>query len=365
MGELTIPFFFSVGMFSSLGVTIGTLSDLVNKIFESDLSWWLAVKVMLLKIPEFVSYALPISVLLATLITYGRLSKDSELIALRSCGVSIYRLVAPALVLSLLVTGITFLFNELIVPAANYQATNILVEAIGEEKPFLLRKDIFYPEYEEISADNGSSFKHLKTLFYARNFDGNNMNNLTVLNNSINGLNNIIISQKAAWNQREKVWDFFDGVIYNLSSDASYQNSFYFEKRQFFLPKTPLELALQSRDPYEMNIAQAREYLKLLHLLGDEKTILMFEVRTAQKFSFPFVCLIFALVGSALGSRPNDTSKATSFGVSVAIVFSYYLLEFLVGSLGLVGLITPFMAAWLPNFIGLAMGGWLLWRCDV
>ncbi len=363
--ELTLPFFFSVGLFSCLGVTIGTLSDLVNKIFESDLSWLLAVKIVFLKLPEFVAYALPISVLLTTLITYSRLSKDSELIALRSCGVSVYRFITPALILSLLVTAITFLFNELIVPAANYQATIILVEAINEEQPFLLKQDIFYPEYEEIKGNNGDSSRLLKTLFYAQNFDGKNMNNLTILNNSPGGLHNIIISQKAVWNKREKAWDFFNGVVYNLSSDASYQDSVYFEKQQFTFPKTPLELAVQSRDPYDMNIIQARKYLKLLHLLGDEKAILIFEVRTAQKFSFPFVCLIFALVGSALGVRPNSSSKATSFGLSVGIVFSYYLLGFVIGSLGLVAILTPFMAAWLPNFIGLAIGVWLLFRCDV
>ena len=71
-----------------------------------------------------------------------------------------------------------------------------------------------------------------------------------------------------------------------------------FKERQFALSKTPLELALKSRDPYEMNILQSEEYIKLLRLLGDEKNVLMFQVRTAQKISFPFVCIIFALVGS-------------------------------------------------------------------
>ena len=360
--ELILPFFFSLGMFSSVGVAIGTLSDLMNKIVEYDLSWFLAIKVMFLKVPEFVSYALPISLLLATLMTYGRLSKDSELIALRSIGVSVYRLVTPALILSLLVTGITFIFNELIVPVANFQATSILVEQLNEERKFLLRNDIFYPEYEEVKENNGSSFKQLKTLFYAKNFDGENMKELTVLTQSPSGLNNIIVSQKAAWNNQDKVWDFFDGVVYYLNSDDSYLSSSYFEQRKFNLPKTPLELAIQSRDPYEMNIFQAKEYLKLLHLLGDEKTILMFEVRTAQKFAFPFVSIIFALVGSALGTLPNYSSKATSFGLTVAIVFIYYLSGFLISSLGLMGVFTPVMAAWLPNFLGLGIGVFLLYK---
>lgn len=362
--ELSLPFFFSVGMFSSVGVAIGSLSDLMNKIVESDLSWFLAIKILLLKIPEFVSYALPISVLLTTLITYSRLGKDSELIALRASGISIYRFVTPALILSLFVTVITFIFNELIVPTANFQATSILVQQLHENRQFLLRNDIFYPEYEEVKENNGSSFKQLKTLFYAKKFDGENMKQLTVLNRSSSGLNNIIVSEKASWNNQDKVWDFFDGVIYNLNADASYKNSSSFQQKKFDLPKTPLELAIQSRDPYEMNIIQAKEYLKLLHLLGNEKTILMFEVRTAQKIAFPFVCIIFACVGSALGSRSSNINKVGSFSLSVAIVFTYYVSGFLISSLGLIGVLTPIMAAWLPNLFGFGIGSFLLYKVN-
>jgi lipopolysaccharide export system permease protein len=81
--------------------------------------------------------------MLATLITYGRLSSDSELIAMRGCGISLYRIIAPALFLSIIVTGITFSVTEFIVPAANYQATSILVNSIQEEHPFWQNKDIF------------------------------------------------------------------------------------------------------------------------------------------------------------------------------------------------------------------------------
>lgn len=358
--ELALPFLFSVAMFTSVGVAIGTLSDLMYKIFEYDLAWFLALKVMLLKVPEYVSYALPVSVLLTTLITYSRLSKDNELIALRSSGISLYRLITPALMLSFLITIISFAFNELILPAANFEATSILVENLNEDRQFLLRKDIFYPEYQDVKANNGNSFKQLKTLFYAKRFDGKNMRNLTVVTQSESGLNNIITSEKAAWNSQDKVWDFFKGVMYSIDSDNPYPKSLTFEKKQLKISKMPLELAIQSRDPYEMNISQAQQYLKLLRLLGDEKTILMFEVRTAQKFAFPFVCIIFSLVGSSLGSRPNYNSKATSFGLSVAIVFLYYLSSFIISSLGLIGILTPFMAAWIPNFLGLGIGIYLL-----
>jgi lipopolysaccharide export system permease protein len=358
--ELIPPFLLSVGIFSSLGVAVGYLSDLANKIVDSNLPIMQAMQVLLLKVPEFVAYALPISVLLATLMTYGRLGSDSEIIALRSCGVSLYRIVTPAIALSLVVTAITFLFNELVVPAANYRATAILIESIQEEHPFWQTKDIFYPDYETVTLPNGETTQRLKSLFFAKKFDGKEMKTLTILQWLGQNLDRIIICDSARWNSQQQIWDFFQGTIHHIAPDASYGDTLFFEHEQFPLSKVPFDLAVQSRDPYEMNIVQAKEYMKLLRLMGDEKKLLMFQVRTQQKMAFPFVCLVFGVVGSVLGSRPQQMSRATSFGLSVGIIFGYYLLGFLLGSFGTIGIFSPFIAAWFPNFLGLGVGLWLL-----
>jgi lipopolysaccharide export system permease protein len=113
-----------------------------------------------------------------------------------------------------------------------------------------------------------------------------------------------------------------------------------------------------------MNIPQAIEYVQLLKLSGDEKRVRFFQVRIQQKIAFPFVCIVFATIGCALGSLPQRIGRGTSFGLSVAIVFLYYLLNFLVGSLGLTATLSPFLAAWLPNFCGFGLGLWLLWRLN-
>jgi lipopolysaccharide export system permease protein len=360
--ELIPPFIFSVGLVSSLGVAIGYLSDLVNKVVESDLPLMQALEVLLLKVPEFTAYALPISVMLTTLLTYGRLSNDSELIALRACGVSLYRIIAPALVFSLLITGITFVFSELVVPGANYQATSILIEYLKEEHPFWQKKDIFYPDYEVVYLPNAETVKRLKYLFYAEKFDGQYMKTLTILEWTGTNLNKIVVSDSATWNYKENTWDFFNGTIYKLAPDASYRDMSSFKHCQLALTKAPFEFALQGRDPYEMNIIQAQQYMKLLRMIGDEKNLRTFQVRIQQKLAFPFICIVFGLVGSVLGVRPQQMGRATSFGFSVVIIFIYYILGFIIGSLGLIGIISPFMAAWLPNFLGLGMGYWLLYH---
>ena len=360
--QLINPLLFSVGLVSVLGVAIGYLSDLADKVVDSNLPLIQASEILLLKVPEFTAYALPISVMLSTLLTYGRLSNDSELIAFRGCGVSLYRLIIPAVVMSLLVTGVTFLVSELVVPAANYRATAILVEYLQEEHPYWQNKDIFYPDYEQVILPNGDKTKRLKHLFFAEKFDGQHLRTLTVLEWLETRLNRIVVSDSATWNGQEETWDFFNGTIYQLSADASYQEADPFEHRQLPLSKAAFEFALQGRDPYEMNIIQARQYMRILKMMGDDKKLRTFQVRIQQKLAFPFICVVFGVIGSALGSTPQQMSRSTGFGLSVVIIFAYYLLGFLIGSLGLMGLISPILAGWLPNILGLAMGGYLLYR---
>ena len=145
--ELIPPFLFGVGAFSSLGVAVDALFELIRRVTESGLPISVAVQVLLLKFPQFIAYAFPMSILLANLMTYSRLSSDSELVALKACGVSVYRMVVPALMVCLIVTGITFAFHELIVPAANYQATVTLARALNDEDPAFQERNILYQEF--------------------------------------------------------------------------------------------------------------------------------------------------------------------------------------------------------------------------
>jgi len=360
VGELLPPFLFGVGLFSSLGVAVGMVFDLVRRVTEYGLTIDVALRVMVLKLPEFVAYALPVALLLATMMTYSRLAGDSELVALRSVGVSVYRLAAPAIVLSIIITGTTFLFNEMVVPAANYRAAISLERALNEEKPSFQERNIFYPEYDKVRGENGELQTVLKRLFYAERFDGKNMRGLTILDRSREGLDQIVTAEAASWNFRDNRWDFENGIIYLVSPDGSFQNILRFQHQQLQLPRAPIDLASRLRDNTEMNIAQAREQLQLISMSGDESKIRKLLVRIHQKVSFPFVCLVFGLLGAALGTRPQHTSRAASFAISVVVVFSYYVLFFVTGALGLVGTLSPLAAAWLPNLFGIGVGSAML-----
>lgn len=362
--ELIGPFLFGIGAFCSIGVSVDTVFDLIRRVTEKGLAWEIAIEVFVFKLPEFVVLAFPMSMLLASLMAYSRLSSDSELVALRSCGVSVYRLVLPAVMVSLFVTGMTFVFNEEIVPAANYRASTTLERAMKREKLPFQDRNIIHTEFGQVTGPDGKRVSMMQRLFYAEEFDGERMKKLTILDRSEQGLTQIVSAESATWNFAQNSWDFFNGTIYIIAPDGSYRNIIRFDRQQLQLPRTPLDLAKRGRDYGEMNIAQAKERLAILRQGGDRDDIRKMEVRIQQKYALPFVCVVFALVGSTLGIRPRRASKATSFGLSILIVFGYYLLAFLTNALGQIEILSPFLAAWLPSGIGLTIGGVLLVRAS-
>jgi lipopolysaccharide export system permease protein len=354
--EIISPFLFGIGLFTSLGVAIGTLFDLVRKITENGLPIDIALRVLLLKLPEFLVLAFPMAMLLASLMAYGRLSSDSEIIALRSIGIGIYRTIVPVLIFSLFAVGLSFTFNNFVAPAANYQAGVTLQEALGEKRPAFKERNIIYPEYKTIKLSDGKEERVLNRLFYAEEFDGEQMKGLTILDRSRQGVNQITTAVSASLNLTTKIWDFYNGTIYIISPNGSYGNIIRFEHQTIELPNSPLEFAKKNLDYNEMNLIQANEYLKILKTSDNETKIRKLQVRIQEKIALPFVCLVFALLGASLGIRPQNASRATSFGICVLLVFAYYLLSFISSSLGINGTLTPILSAWLPNLLGLVGG---------
>lgn len=357
LNRLSLLFIFSVGLFSSLGVTIGTVSDLGYKVTEYNLPVAIAILIFCYKIPEYAAYALPISTLLSSLIIYGRLNSDRELTALLSFGVSPRRIIAPALGFSLLITGITFVFNESIVPAANYQANLLQTPFIAKTELNLRKKDIFYSEYQ--STSNSQSSRILKRIYFAEQYRNQTLQKVTIISLERGAIEQIITANVARWSEQYKSWNLSEGEV-NQIADSGEVITEEFAHKQLSLPATLFEIAQTQRSPDDMSIRQAQEYLRLIENSARNTDIAKFAVRIQQKYAFPFICLVFALIGSTLGAKYSQLNRSKAFGYCVAIVFIYYFLGFTFGSLGITGILSPFWAAWIPNLLGFGTGIYLL-----
>ena len=127
--EMLGPLLFGIAAFTAVSLSVGVVFELVRKVAEAGLPLWAAGKVLALRMPGFLVLSFPMATLMATLLAFSRLSGSSELTALRSIGVKTWRMVVPALVLAALMTLLTFVFNDVIVPSANYSASNVLDSA--------------------------------------------------------------------------------------------------------------------------------------------------------------------------------------------------------------------------------------------
>ena len=360
LGELIGPLLFGLTLFTVVSLSVGVMFDLVRKIVESNLPWTIAVQVLLLKLPSFLVISFPMATLIASLLAYSRLSANSELTALRSVGVTASRMIAPAIALALLMTSLSFIFNDVIVPRTNRSAEFTLQSALGKAIAAEKGEDIVYSRFGRVTGSDGIVGNGLTQLFYATKFLDGKMIGVTVLDFSRFGFTQMLVADNAVWNESQAKWEFNDGKILTLTPSGS-TTSADFDRYLYPLSSAPLSIAKLPKDANNMTVGEAIEAEQLLSDAGDRKEARRLRVRIQEKFTVPMACLVFGLIGSSLGAKPNSrTSRSQGFGISVVLIFVYYVLSFSFSSLGVKGTLAPFLAAWGPVLISLAGGGVLL-----
>jgi lipopolysaccharide export system permease protein len=359
--ELLGPLLFGIAAFTAVSLSVGAVFELVRRVAESGLPVLAAVKVLLLRLPSFLVLSFPMATLMATLLAYSRLSGSSELTALRSVGVSTRRMVLPAMALALVMTLLTFVFNDAIVPRANLEATNSLERALGKAIATEQSDNALYSRFSDAKLPNGDSVKVLSHIFFARKFIKGVMFDVTLLDFSREGYRQMLTALIGKWNEDKGMWEFTNGRITNIDVASGTTTSASFDRYLYPFTRDPIEVAQLPTDASTMTVGQALTPERLLQEANNTKEARRLRVRIQEKFAFPAICLVFGLIGSSLGVRPNSrTSRSQGFGISVLLIFGYYLMSFIFSSLGITGTLIPFMAAWLPVFIGLAGGLWLL-----
>ena len=360
LGELIGPLLFAIAMFTVLALTVGVLVELVRQIAEFNLPVLIAIQVLLQRLPSFLVLSFPMATLFATLLAYGRLSTNSELTALRSVGVTATRMIIPALVLALVMSSLTFLFNDVLVPRSNRAAEVTLRRALGKAISTEKGDNIIYPRFGRVEEPDGSSSKGLLQLFYANKFRDGIMTRVTLLDFSRAGFTQMLLAESAQWNKQEAKWEFFNGQILTLTPSGS-TTSADFDRYLYPLSAAPIRIAKLPKDANNMTVAEALQAEQLLQSAGDLKGARKLQVRIQEKFTFPMACLVFGLIGSSLGAKPNNrTSRGQGFALSIVMILVYYLLAFSFSALGVKGTLPAVLAAWSPVLISLTGRGFLL-----
>lgn len=360
--ELIGPLMFGVAAFTAVSLSVGAVFEMVRRMSESGLPLDVAVRVVVLQMPSFMVLSFPMATLMATLLTYSKLSGNSELTALRSIGVSTWRMVVPAVAVALVMTLLTFTFNEAIVPRTLLESKDVLHRAIGRAISGEQKDNVLFSKYGDVVAADGSTSKGLTHFFYAQRYIRGVMEGVTFLDLSRSDQRIVLSANRAKWSEADAQWEFLDGHIISISGRADNSTlSSNFDSYFYPLGSQPMLVAKLPNDPNTMTIGQVRMAERLLREASDFAGARKLRVRIQEKFAFPVVCLVFGLMGSSLGVKPNSRrSRSQGFGVTILLIFGYYLVAFMFSSLGVKGTLSPYLSAWLPVVIGLGGGMYLL-----
>ena len=339
--EMAGPFVFGVLAFVLLFVSGNILFRLTSLVAELGLSLWEATKLFFLWLPGFIVLTFPLATLVAILVAFGRLSGDSELIAMHAGGISFRRLVIPIAAAGLVISIITAAFNEIIVPAANRRAEEI-VRAATARAGGVAKEEVLFKE----SAGDESR------IIYADRLDvgtGELTNPVIVWFQSDQPFM-VTRAKRAVW--RENQWVMQDGA--NSTLDPQRPATLSFQTWIANIPTTPKEIAQRARTPEEMTYRELREYIR--DALRQSKPTIDLELKLHHKFSIPFACFVFALIAPPLGMRSHRGSSSIGMGIAILIGFGYYVVWHYLSAVANQGGISPFWAAWLPNVVTGAVG---------
>ena len=303
------------------------------------------------QLPWILLLTMPISILLSSVFTLGRLSRENELTALVASGMPLTRVARPILISAFLISLASLAFSELVVPFANRRAEKIMavdIEGSRKKDSFKYRKNLHY---------QGEGNR----TWYAERYDIklSVLMNVSLHEHSDSKLVRRIDAKKAFWDGSK--WVFMDGAIRDFHETGETVTPF---KRMEMphLPEKPEDIAKEEIDPEEMSFFELRKHIDKIRRGGG--SIDRYLVDLHFKFSFPFTSLIFAIIGVALSSAKRKPSMATGFGLTLLISFLYYGVLRVGQSLGHSGVLQPLIGAWIGNIIFIAVGAILLYRAN-
>ena len=343
--ELLGPFVFGVAAFSSIFIGGGTLYRIAQYITQYGAGIDVVVKLFVYSLPEIVVLTFPMSMLLASLMSFGRLSSSSEIIAMKSGGISFYRLTAPVFIAAFVVSLSSMVFSEKVVPQSKAAYNNLVRNEIEKNTKPRSQEHIVLKE-----VDKGN----LERLTYARKFEetDNAMYGITIQefdNNKLVGIQN---AEKAVWQGNQ--WIMQSGIIYDLSTDGKVQRTMQFDKQIMPVNKNPKDISQAQKKAEEMTISELKQYVETLK--SEFVKAGKYETELYQRFTIPMASFVFAMIGAPLGLQPHRTSSSIGLGLSIIIIFAYYIVMTVCSALGQGGAIHPMIASWIPNFLGIIAG---------
>nr|MDP9121684.1 LPS export ABC transporter permease LptF [Acidobacteriota bacterium] len=316
-------------------------------------------KLLLLTLPNIVVLTLPMSLLFGILIAVGRLSSDSELVAMRSCGISLLSLYRPILLLSGLLTLLNLSLTVYVLPWGNHALQQLRLDILTQSVSQQVQPRVFYEEWEGkviYVFDEPPGESRWRGVFLAEAIPGSQNNRITVADFG---------EVKVDEGGERIVLRLYNAVQHKIDLNAPDNYEISRHKQLDLVLEDQFSTDQRARMQASKGIREMslRELQALLHdpaSTVEQRNLA--RVETHKKFSIPAACLVFGLFALPLGFNNKRGSKASGFALSIGVLVVYYLLLNNGEEAARFGKIPGWLAMWAPNLILSAGGLFLLTR---
>jgi LPS export ABC transporter permease LptG/LPS export ABC transporter permease LptF len=320
-------------------------------------------------IPFILYNVTPVCSLVAVLITLGALNRSSELTAMKATGTSLYRIVAPMLLVAALLSAALFVFDEAYLPAANRRQEALLSTIKGKPAQTYLRPDRKWMSGQTTLPPNGGSNQPAveaqpTRIFYYQFFDTdrNVFANLTVFEFQPGTFNltRRIYASSARWDDKVDRWVFENGWQRNFSGEAvsNYQT---FTLATFpEIREQPTYFKKEDRQSQEMSYTELSSYIQDLRQSGFDTMRL--RVQLNRKLAYPLITLVMAILAIPFALIGGKRSNVAGIGTAIGVTIAWYVVAAIFENLGNVNSLPAVLAAWSPDLLFAMAGSYLLLR---
>ena len=332
-------------LFTIVWIAPEMLLNTIKKILAHEYTVKTGIMVLVYELPKILGKAFPVGLLLGSLFTFDKLSKDSELTIFRAVGMSFFRILRPLLVLSFIVTYLCFLTYDKWIPYSCQKLQQIKGGESLTQYIYTQKDENNHPE---------------QAVIVSRFFKGE-MTDVIVLNFSkqvfddLHGLNNILVGEsgfKGIDNNGNPCWILEDVTSYNINEDGIFkkitrQNKAYILNGEDAEDAYTIMINSTKRDR-DINNKDLKHYVDLLKKANlDEDYRLMYN-KYLQRFFHPFVCVLLAILGCLLGfSKPRE-QRLIGFTIAIGCIFVYYITLPFFDLLAEKGVLHPIITAAFP-----------------
>ncbi|MFQ5930314.1 MAG: LptF/LptG family permease [Acidobacteriota bacterium] len=325
-----------------------TFFELVDDLFANNVPYTPVFDYFFYLLPHILMLLVPISVLIATLVTYGLLDKTNQVTALKACGVSVYRMAIPVFTLALTVSAFIFVTQEYILPYANQRQDNLrnIIKGRPVQTYYQLGRSWIFGTQNRLYNYNYFDSEHdmfAEIAIYQLDIGKNRLFRHTY-------------AKRAAWDAATSSWKLYEGWQRSFQGDNIEFSTF--DERGSTISEEPSYFEKEVKESSKMTYVELKEYIEGLQQGGFEVDHLKTELY--EKISFPIVSFIMSILGIPFAFSIGRKGALYGIAAGVLIGISYWGVFGVFGLLGANGLLSPLLAAWGPNVVFGAGGALLL-----